>query len=142
VFAVEGRQNLIAPEHNDELQKYITGIVTAQKHKLIAINNMPDHVHMLIGMRPDAALSDLVRDVKAGSSKFINEKYWVMGRFLWQQGFGAFSHARSQLDTVVHYIQNQQHHHAKQSFGDEYVELLEKFGVAYDRKCIFKTDEN
>jgi REP element-mobilizing transposase RayT len=79
VFAVEGRQNLIAPEHNDELQKYITGIVNAQKHKLIAINNMPDHLHMLIGLRPDAALSDLVRDVKAGSSKFINEKRWVMG---------------------------------------------------------------
>lgn len=81
VFAVEGRQNLIAPEHNGELQKYITGIVTAQKHKLIAINNMPDHLHMLIGLRPDAALSDLVRDVKAGASKFINEKHWVMGRF-------------------------------------------------------------
>jgi REP element-mobilizing transposase RayT len=140
VFAVEGRQNLIAPEHNDELQKYITGIVTAQKHKLIAINNMPDHLHMLIGLRPDAALSDLVRDVKAGSSKFINEKSWAMGRFSWQEGFGAFSHARSQLDTVIHYIQNQQKHHAKQSFRDEYVELLEKFGVEYDQKYIFKAD--
>ena len=142
VFAVEGRQNLIAPERNDELQKYITGIVTSQKHKLIAINNMPDHLHMLIGLRPDAALSDLVRDVKAGSSKFINDKHWVMGRFSWQEGFGAFSHSRSQLDTVIHYIQNQQMHHAKQSFRDEYRELLEKFGVEYDQKYIFKTDEN
>ena len=142
VFAVEGRQNLIAPEHNDELQKYITGIVTAQKHKLIAINNMPDHLHLLVGLRPDAALSDLVRDVKAGSSKFINEKRWVMGRFSWQEGFGAFSHARSQLDAVIRYIQNQQKHHAKKSFRDEYLELLEKFGVEYDRKYIFKTDEN
>jgi REP element-mobilizing transposase RayT len=142
VFAVEGRQNLIAPEHNDELQRYITGIVTAQKHKLIAINNMPDHLHMLIGLRPDAALSDLVRDVKAGSSKFINEKRWVMGRFSWQEGFGAFSHARSQLDAVIRYIQNQQKHHAKKSFRDEYVELLEKFGVKYDQKYIFRTDEN
>jgi REP element-mobilizing transposase RayT len=141
VFAVEGRQNLIAPEHNDELQKYITGIVTAQKHKLITINNMPDHLHFLVGLRPDAALSDLVRDVKAGSSKFINEKRRVMGRFSWQEGFGAFSHARSQLDTVIRYIQNQQNHHAKQSFMDEYVELLEKFGVEYDQKYIFKTDE-
>ena len=141
VFAVEGRQNLIAPEHNDELQKYITGIVTAQKHKLITINNMPDHLHMLIGLRPDAALSDLVRDVKAGSSKFINEKHWVTGRFSWQEGFGAFSHARSQLDTVICYIQNQQKHHAKKSFRDEYVELLEKFGVEYDQKYIFKTNE-
>lgn len=142
VFAVEGRQSLIASEHNDELQKYITGIVTAQKHKLIAINNMPDHLHMLIGLRSDAALSDLVRDVKAGSSKFINENRWVMGRFSWQEGFGAFSHARSQLDTVIQYIQNQQEHHAKKSFRDEYVELLEKFGVAYDPKYIFKSDED
>jgi REP element-mobilizing transposase RayT len=142
VFAVEGRQNLIAPEHNDELQKYITGIVTAQKHKLIAINNMPDHLHLLIGLRPDAALSDMVRDVKAGSSKFINEKRWVLGRFSWQEGFGAFSHARSQLGAVIRYIQNQQKHHARKSFRDEYLELLEKFGVEYDQKYIFKTDEN
>ncbi len=142
VFAVEGRQNLIAPEHNDELQKYITGVVTAQRHKLIAINNMPDHLHLLVGLRPDAALSDLLRDVKAGSSKFINEKRWVMGRFSWQEGFGAFSHARSQLGAVIRYIQNQQKHHAKKSFRDEYLELLEKFGVEYDRKYIFKTDEN
>lgn len=138
VFAVEGRQNLIAPEHNDELQKYITGIVSAQKQKLIAINNMPDHLHLLIGLRPDASLSDLVRDVKAGSSKFINEKHWVVGRFSWQEGFGAFSHSRSQLGVVIHYIENQQSHHAKQSFRDEYVELLEKFGVDYDQRYIFK----
>ena len=142
VFAVEGRQNLIALEHNDELQKYITGIVTAQKHKLIVINNMPDHLHLLVGLRPDAALSDLVREVKAGSSKFINEKRWVLGRFSWQEGFGAFSYARSQLGAVIRYIQNQQKHHAKKSFRDEYLELLEKFGVEYDRKYIFKTDEN
>jgi len=137
VFAVEGRQNLIAPEHNDELQKYITGVVTAQRHKLIAINNMPDHLHLLVGLRPDTALSDLVRDVKAGSSKFINEKHWVMGRFSWQGGFGAFSYSRSQLGAVIRYIENQQKHHAKKSFRDEYVELLEKFCVEYDRRYIF-----
>jgi len=142
VFAVEGRQSLITLEHNDELQKYITGIVTAQRHKLIAINNMPDHLHLLVGLRPDAMLSDLVRDVKAGSSKFINEKRWVMVRFSWQEGFGAFSYARSQLGAVIRYIQNQQKHHAKKSFRDEYLELLEKFGVEYDQKYIFKTDEN
>jgi REP element-mobilizing transposase RayT len=142
VFAVEGRQSLIARQHNDELQKYITGIVSAQKHKLIAINNMSDHLHLLVGLRPDAALSDLVRAVKAGSSKFINEKHWMMGRFSWQEGFGAFSYARSQLGAVILYIQNQQKHHAKKSFRDEYLELLEKFGVEYDQKYIFKTDEN
>ena len=138
IFAVEGRQNLIAPEHNDELQKYITGIISAQRQKLIAINNMPDHLHLLVGLRPDAALSDLVRDVKAGSSKFINEKRWVVGRFSWQEGFGAFSYSRSQLGTVIRYIENQQKHHAKKSFREEYISLLEKFGVDYDARYIFK----
>lgn len=138
VFAVEGRQSLIAPEHNDELQKYVTGIVSAQKHKMIAINNVADHLHLLVGLRPDAALSDLVRDIKAGSSKFINEKRWVMGRFSWQEGFGAFSYSRSQLGAVIRYIENQQKHHAKQSFADEYKAMLEKFDVAYDVRYVFK----
>ena len=104
VFAVEGRQSLVQPEHNAELQKYIAGILSGQNQKLIAINNLPDHLHLLIGLRPDSSLSDLVRDVKAGSSKFINEKRWVMGRFSWQEGFGAFSYSRSQLGTVIRYI--------------------------------------
>jgi putative transposase len=141
VFAVEGRQNLIKPEYNDELQKYITGIVSGQNQKMIAINNLPDHLHLLIGLRPDSALSDLMRDVKAGSSKFINEKRWVMGRFSWQEGFGAFSYSRSQLGAVIRYIEDQQKHHAKKLFRDEYVELLERFGVEYDRRYIFKTDD-
>lgn len=139
VFAVEGRQNLIRPEHDDELQQYITGIVSGQKQKLIAINNMPDHLHLLVGMKPDLSLSDLMRDVKAGSSKFINEKRWVAGRFSWQEGFGASSYARSQLGAVIRYIENQQKHHAKKSFREEYVELLEKSGVDYDPRYIFKT---
>jgi putative transposase len=141
VFAVEGRQSLIAPEHNDELQKYITGIVSGQRHKLIAINNMPDHFHMLIGLRPDAALSDLVRDVKANSSSFIKAKRWVSGRFSWQEGFGAFSYSRSQLSAVIRYIENQQKHHAKKSFLDEYTALLDKFEVEYDQRYIFKPIE-
>ena len=105
VFAVEGRQNLIDPNHNDELQKYITGIVTAQRQKLIAINNMPDHAHVLIGQRPDSDLSDLVGDIKSGSTNFINRNRWVRGRFSWQEGFGAFSYSHSQLDAVIRYIQ-------------------------------------
>src|SRR5271170_2826508 len=139
VFAVEGRQNLVPPEHNGELQKYITGIVSGQKQKLIAINNMPDHLHLLVGLKPDISLSDLVRDVKANSSKFINERRWVAGRFSWQEGFGAFSYSRSQLGTVIRYIEDQQKHHAKKSFREEYIELLEKFGVDYNRQYIFKT---
>ncbi len=138
VFAVEGRQNLIQQRYNDELQKYITGIVSGQKQKLIAINNMPDHAHLLIGLRPDSTLSDLMRDVKACSSKFINEKCWVAGRFSWQEGFGAFSYSRSQLGTVIRYVENQQKHHARKSFHEEYVALLEKFKVDRDRRYIFK----
>jgi len=102
---------------------------------------MPDHLHLLVGLRPDSSLSDLTRDVKAGSSKFINEKLWMQGRFSWQEGFGAFSYSRSQLGTVIRYIENQQTHHAKKSFREEYVTMLEKFGVDYDARYIFKTDE-
>ena len=138
VFAVEGRQNLFDPVLNDELQKYITGIVTAQRQKLIAINNMPDHAHILIGQRPDSTLSDLVGDIKSGSTNFINRKRWVRGRFNWQEGFGAFSYSDSQLNTVIRYIQNQQTHHRKRSFHDEYVALLDKFNVPYDQRYIFK----
>lgn len=137
VFAVEGRQNLLPPEHNDELQKYITGIVSGQRHKLIAINNMPDHLHLLIELRPDAALSDLVRDIKSNSTTFIKAKRWVRGRFSWQEGFGAFSYSRSQLGTVIRYIENQQRHHARKSFREEYTQLLEKFEVEYDPRYIF-----
>jgi putative transposase len=141
VFAVEGRQNLIAPKHNEELQKYICGIVAGQKQKVIAINNMPDHLHVLIGLKPDLALSAVVRDVKANSSRFINEKRWVMGKFSWQEGFGAFSYSRSQLGDVIRYIENQQQHHSRKSFRQEYVELLEKFSVDYDERYIFRAEE-
>jgi putative transposase len=138
VFAVEGRQSLIRPQYNDELQKYITGIVSGQNQKLIAINNMPDHVHMLIGQKPSAALSDLIRDIKAASSRFINDQHWVLGRFSWQEGFGAFSYSHSQLSTVIRYIQNQQAHHQRTSFKEEYVELLKRFNVAHDQRYVFQ----
>ena len=101
VFAVQGRQNLIRSEHKDELQRYISGIISRQGHKLIAINNMPDHFHILIGLRPAAALSDLVGDIKSGSSGFINDRRWVRGKFSWQEGFGAFSYSHSQLASVI-----------------------------------------
>jgi REP-associated tyrosine transposase len=138
VFAVEGRQSLIHPGHNSELQKYICGIISSQKHKLLAINNMPDHLHLLVGMRPDAALSDLVRDIKANSSRFINEKRWFPGRFAWQEGFGAFSYSRSQIGAVIRYIEDQPKHHARKSFLEEYTEFLDRFGVKFDKRYIFK----
>ena len=138
VFAVQGRQSLIQPEHNDELQKYITGIVTNQGQKLIAINNMSDHMHILIGQKPSIALSDLVRDIKAGSSGFINERRWVRGRFSWQEGFGAFSYGHSQLGAVIRYIQNQQRHHRQRSFAEEYEQLLERFQISHDERYVFQ----
>ncbi|HSF24921.1 MAG TPA: IS200/IS605 family transposase [Blastocatellia bacterium] len=136
-FAVEGRQSLIAKEHKIEIYKYITGVIHSQKQKVMAINGMPDHVHLLIGVSPDIALSDLVRDVKAASSRLINDKRWVRGHFNWQRGFGAFSCSHSQVPTVAKYIENQEHHHAKRSFRDEYVALLKKFDVEYDPAYLF-----
>jgi REP element-mobilizing transposase RayT len=130
VFAVQGRQNLIRPGRKEELHKYITGIITRQGHKLLAIHCMPDHTHILIGLKPSMALSDLVREIKTGSTNFINENRWVTGRFAWQEGFGAFSYSHSQLTDVIQYIRNQEQHHAKKSFRDEYLEFLEKFNVA------------
>ena len=138
VFAVQGRQNLISKEHKEELHKYLTGIVQNKGQKLIAINSMPDHVHVFIGMKPNIALSDLVRDIKNNSSGFINEKKWVRGKFNWQKGFGAFSYGHSQIDAVVKYILNQEKHHAKKTFREEYVEMLKKFAVEYDEKYLFE----
>ena len=102
---------------------------------------MPDHLHFLVGLSANIRLSDLVRDIKCNSSKFVNEHRWMPGRFSWQEGFGAFSYSRSQLGSVIRYIENQQKHHAKKSFREEYVELLEKFNVQYDQRYIFKTGD-
>ena len=119
VFAVRGRQSLIHADHKEEIQKYIAGIVRKQNQKLIAIGGMPDHLHALIGMKPGITLSDLVRDVKSDSSVFINSKRWVRGKFNWQEGFGAFSYGRSQLDSVAKYIENHEEYHSRRTFKDE-----------------------
>ena len=138
VFAVQGRQNLIPKEHKEELHKYMTGIIQNKGQKLIAINSMPDHVHIFIGMKPTIVLSDLVRDVKNNSSNFINDKKWIRGRFNWQKGFGAFSYAHSQIDTVAKYILNQEKHHGQKTFKEEYLEMLKNFNVEYDEKYLFE----
>lgn len=137
VFAVSGRQNLLNKDHKEELHKYITGIVTNRGQKLIAINSMPDHVHVLLGLQPDVALSELVRDIKASSSKYINEQKLGRGKFSWQEGFGAFSYGHSQLELVIRYIQKQEQHHKRSSFKDEYFALLGKFNVKFDQKYVF-----
>lgn len=138
VFAVKFRQALIQKEWKDDLFKYITGIIQNRKHKLLSINGMPDHIHILIGLRPNQSLSDLVQDVKSISSKWINENKFIPNRFEWQNGFGAFSYGKSQINDVIRYIENQEKHHHKKSFQEEYIEFLEKFEIEYDVKYVFK----
>jgi len=138
VFSVKGRQNLIQKKWKDELHKYICGIVNGKEQKVYAIGGMSDHIHILVSIKPNMAISDLVRDIKANSSKWINEKGYIIGKFQWQEGFGAFSYAQSQLDTVIAYINNQEQHHQKKTFKDEYLELLQKFKIQYDEKYLFE----
>ena len=138
VFAVKGRQNLIAKENREELHKFITGIISNREQKLFAIFAMPDHVHILVNMKPNISVSDLVRDIKAGSSKFINDNKWVQQKFNWQEGYGAFSYSKSSVDNVVKYILNQEEHHNKKTFKEEYLDFLEKFEIEYDPKYLFE----
>lgn len=136
VFTVQNKLSLIRQEWKEELYKYITGIVQNNGHKLIALNGMPDHLHLFIGMKPNQSLSDLMQDVKGDSSKWIHEKGFVKGRFEWQAGFGGFSYSISQIDAVVKYINNQVQHHKKISFIEEYLDFLEKFQVSFDERYI------
>jgi len=138
VFAVNGRLSLIRPEFKEELYKYMTGIVRNNGQKLISINGMSDHVHILIGLKPAMALADLVREVKTDSSIFIKKKKWVRGKFSWQEGYGAFSYGHSQLDTIIRYIQNQEQHHRRRSFKDEYLAWLKKFEIPFEEKYVFQ----
>jgi len=137
VFAVKGRQNLIPRSHREELHKYLSGIVSRRDQKLLSVFCMPDHTHLFVGMKPSISVSDLTRDIKAASSGFISDKKWVPGKFQWQEGFGAFSYSRSQVDTVSAYVLNQEEHHRKQTFREEYIDLLNRFNVQYDEKYLF-----
>ncbi len=142
IFAVKGRENLISKSWRDELFKYITGICKNNNQKMISINGVSDHIHILIGLKPSMALSDLIQDIKANSSRFINEKNWVKGKFNWQEGYGAFSYSHSQLDDVIKYIENQEVHHSKKSFKEEYLTFLKKFEIDYDEKYLFEWIED
>jgi putative transposase len=138
VFAVANRESLIKSDFREDLYKYITGIVRNQGQKLIAIGGMPDHVHILIGLKPAAALADVVREIKADSTNFINKRMLVHGHFNWQEGYGAFSYSHSQLDTIVRYIRNQEKHHQRQSFKAEYMTLLRRFDIGFEDKYVFE----
>jgi len=138
VFAVKGRGNLVSQSWKEELYKYIAGIIVNKNQKLMILNGMPDHLHLLVGFKPDCSLSDLVRDIKANSSKFINEKKWVLGKFEWQAGFGAFTIGQSQIDRVVNYILTQEDHHKKKTFREEYVEFLNAYKIEFKSEYIFE----
>jgi putative transposase len=141
VFSVQDKYCIIQKSWESELYQYITGIIQNNEHKVLAINGMPDHVHVFFGMRPTQSLSDLMQDIKGDSSKWINQKKFVPGRFSWQEGFGGFSYSKSSVDSVINYIKNQKIHHHKKSFIEEYLEFLDKFEVPYDERYIFKPVE-
>jgi len=138
VIVVKGRHNLIQPSWKEELYKYMAGIIRNLDQKPIIINGVGDHVHLLIGLKPSKSISDLVREIKSNSSNFINKNKFVMGKFEWQQGAGVFSYSHSQIDSVYKYIANQENHHCKKTFKEEYLEFLEKYQIEYKKEYLFE----
>jgi putative transposase len=142
IFAVQNRRSLINEEWKTRLYEYITGIVQENTHKMLIINGMPDHLHLAIGMRPIQSISDLLQDIKGSSSAWINKNKLIKGKFEWQEGYGAFSYNKSLLPKLIDYIKNQEEHHKKKSFIQEYKEFLDLFEVEYDERYIFKELED
>ena len=138
VFAVKGRSNLINKNWKEDLNKYIAGIIKGKGQKPIIVNGMPDHIHAFVGLKPAMTISDLVRDIKNNSTNFINDKKLVMGKFSWQEGYGVFSYSHSHIEKVFNYVKNQEKHHHRKTFKEEYIELLEKFEIEYNEKYLFE----
>ena len=138
VFAVKGRENFITSEWRDSLHQYISGIVTGKGAKSLAVGGWKDHVHVLFGLPPTISIADFMSAVKASSSVWINDKNFIKGKFQWQSGYGAFSFAKSQRDIVIKYIMNQEEHHRKKTFKEEYLKMLLDFEVEYDNKYLFE----
>jgi putative transposase len=137
VFAVKYRQSLIYPSWEDRLQRYITGIVQNKGQKMLAINGVEDHIHLLIGMRPECKLSDLVREIKKSSTEMINDYKLSKHHFQWQNGYGAFSYSKSNISYVCNYIHNQKEHHQKIGFREEYISLLKEFEIDFKEDYLF-----
>lgn len=137
VFAVKDRYSLISKSNKEELHKYITALIQNRGIKLLAINCMPDHIHIFVGFKPSLLISDFAKEIKVESNEFINSKGWVKGKFKWQEGYGVFSYSQSHIDSVIKYIQNQETHHQKRTFKQEYLELLEKFEIPFEEKYLF-----
>ncbi|HYD90593.1 MAG TPA: IS200/IS605 family transposase [Flavobacterium sp.] len=141
VFAVKYRQALIDPSWKERLHQYITGIIRNDNHKMLAINSMPDHIHILVGFRPEHSISQLMNKVKSDSSQWINKEKLIRGHFQWQSGYGAFSYSKAHVERVINYILRQEEHHRKKSFLEEYIKLLEEYGIEYDKRYLFKDPE-
>jgi putative transposase len=142
VFAVKGRQNLLQKPWRDEVFKYMAGIIKGKNQKPIIVNGVEDHVHLFIGLKLSMSISDLIRDVKNNTTNFINEQKFIQGKFSWQEGYGAFSYSHSQIDSVYQYILNQEEHHHKKTFKEEYLDFLKKFEIEYDEKYLFEWIED
>ncbi len=138
VFAVQNRVSLISPDWEEDLRKYISGIVTKNGHKLLAVNGTANHLHLFIGYSINQSVPDLMKDVKRSSSLWVNSNQLTSGKFNWQEGYGAFSYSRSHIDKVIKYIANQKEHHTKLTFHDEYRKILDNFNVQYDGKYILE----
>ncbi len=138
VFAVKYRDRLLKEEYRTDIFSYMSGIATNMKHKSIIINGVSDHVHVFLGFNPSVSISDTVYELKRSTSLFINEKNWFSHKFNWQEGYGAFSYSRSHIDNVYNYVKNQEQHHRKKTFRDEYIEFLKKFEIEYDKKYLFE----
>lgn len=137
VFAIKGRQNLISKENKEEVHKYITALIQNRKAKLLAINCMPDHIHIFVGFKPNILISDFVKEIKVESNDFINSKNWIKGKFSWQEGYGVFPYSHSHIDAVIRYVLNQETHHQKKTFKQEYLELLKKFEIPFEEAYLF-----
>jgi len=137
VFSVLNRENFLLDKFRPELFKYISGILKNSKQFPLAVNGYRDHVHIFFELHPTTSVSEIMQSVKANSSKWINENKFLSGKFRWQSGYGAFTYSRSQRDNVISYIVNQEQHHAKQSFKDEYLDLLRKFEIDYNDTYLF-----
>ncbi len=138
VFSPKGREHLILPSFEERLYQYITGIVAENNQKLIAINGMPDHIHIFFGFKPTICIADLVGTIKTASSKFIKKERFLPGTFSWQDGYGVFTYAHSQLDMMAKYVMNQKEHHRQKTFREEYMEILQKADVPYDEQYLFE----
>jgi putative transposase len=137
IFAVKGRSNFLSEDRQEEIFKYVSGIITNKNQKPLIVNGTENHVHILLSFSPVVSISDLVRDIKNNSSGFISNKYFKGYRFEWQEGYGAFTYSKSQLDTVYNYSKNQKEHHKKKSFKEEYMDFLKKFEITYNEKYLF-----